>query len=515
MTVCYTWFHERFRVLPVDASEETVRIYARAYILMLLSSQLFADKNANRVHLRWLPYLASMDDLGRYSWGSAALAWLYRCLCRGTNRNVVNLASPLQLLQSWIFWRFPSLRPSGFDVFGFPLASRWATYLPRNDAVDQRVVAARLSLDRLRFHDFVWEPYSSPEVAAVVHPEILVDEHRRLWTAVTSLIYFAAIEWHQVDRVVPQFGGVQHLPQFALNIDWLHAKDGRGGDRWFPRYYQEWHLHWENRVDSVIPVEQVADPGPSAEYLDWWCRVGHRFLSPDVAFHDLRPIVLTEEARHRGSSQAPPRVQVPDRPDNRQVDRRRRIGTRTTDREWRWLDDRLDEDLVGADDRGVVDHRVPRRRARRQGGRDGRGRARATVRVLRDIADMLRNDDATHYRPQMPGVHSQFAEYQPLTQDVQPQLPVDLNEPAASPSDPWFALGGTPASGANPHTPHRPSSSGTQQYPPHFSTLNLEALGQQADQRPRRVRRPPLCGTGCHLLGHFDDDDSDTIEYSY
>ncbi|RYR21883.1 hypothetical protein Ahy_B03g067184 isoform B [Arachis hypogaea] len=62
-------FHERFRVLPADASEETVRIYAHAYILMLLSSYLFADKNANRVHLRWLPYLASMEDLGRYSWG--------------------------------------------------------------------------------------------------------------------------------------------------------------------------------------------------------------------------------------------------------------------------------------------------------------------------------------------------------------------------------------------------------------------------------------------------------------
>ncbi|RYR14633.1 hypothetical protein Ahy_B04g071281 [Arachis hypogaea] len=49
MTVCYTWFHERFRVLPADASEETVRIYARAYIPMLLSSQLFADKNANQL----------------------------------------------------------------------------------------------------------------------------------------------------------------------------------------------------------------------------------------------------------------------------------------------------------------------------------------------------------------------------------------------------------------------------------------------------------------------------------
>ncbi|RYR14042.1 hypothetical protein Ahy_B04g070710 isoform A [Arachis hypogaea] len=125
MTVCYTWFHERFRVLPPDVTDETVRIYARAYILMLLSSQLFADKNANRVHLRWLPYLASLDNLGRYSWGSAVLAWLYRCLCRGTNRNAVNLAGPLQLLQSWIFWRFPSLRPSGFNIFEFPLSSRY------------------------------------------------------------------------------------------------------------------------------------------------------------------------------------------------------------------------------------------------------------------------------------------------------------------------------------------------------------------------------------------------------
>ncbi|XP_015932064.1 uncharacterized protein LOC107458373 [Arachis duranensis] len=33
--------------------------------------------------------------------------------------------------------------------------------------------------------------------------------------------------------------------------------------------------------------------------------------------------------------------------------------------------------------------------------------------------------------------------------------------------------------GANPHAQHGPSSSGTQQYPTHFSTLNLEALGQQ------------------------------------
>ncbi|RYR35161.1 hypothetical protein Ahy_A10g050301 isoform C [Arachis hypogaea] len=73
---------EWFSVLPPDANEETVRIYARAYIMMLLSTQLFGDKSANRVHIRWLPFVANLDEMGRYSWGSVALAWLYRCMCR-------------------------------------------------------------------------------------------------------------------------------------------------------------------------------------------------------------------------------------------------------------------------------------------------------------------------------------------------------------------------------------------------------------------------------------------------
>ncbi|XP_072084341.1 serine/threonine-protein phosphatase 7 long form homolog [Arachis hypogaea] len=254
-TVHFTWFHERFRVLPADASKETVRIYARAYIMMLLSTQLFMDKSANRVHLHWLSFVARLDDMGSYSWGAAALAWLYRCMCRVTNRNVTNLAEPLQLLQSWIFWRFPTLRPQGFDAFSFPLASRWARYLPTSDGKEQWIIQYRLALDRLTHQDIVWEPYGSLDV----------------------------------DRVFPQLGGVQHLPEPALNIEYLHSKDGRGGDRWFPTYYRTWHHHWDERVRSMLSVQRVPDPGPSAEYLDWWHRVAHRILSPGIAFANPRP----------------------------------------------------------------------------------------------------------------------------------------------------------------------------------------------------------------------------------
>ncbi|RYR28946.1 hypothetical protein Ahy_B01g053172 [Arachis hypogaea] len=62
--------------------------------MMLLSTHLFGDKSANQIHIRWLSFVARLDDVDTYSWGSAALAWLYRCMCRVANKNARNLAGP-------------------------------------------------------------------------------------------------------------------------------------------------------------------------------------------------------------------------------------------------------------------------------------------------------------------------------------------------------------------------------------------------------------------------------------
>ncbi|RYQ90000.1 hypothetical protein Ahy_B09g096338 isoform B [Arachis hypogaea] len=196
-----TWFQETFGECPEGADEETVRRFARAYIMMLL---------------------ARLEEMGSYNWGSAALAWLYRCMCRVANRHVVKLAGPLQLLQSWIFWRFPGFRPAGYDAFSWPLASRWSGYNPGISEKGPRVQMARLKIDLLQARDM---PYSTPDVLQVVHPEVLEPRHTMLWWCVTSLIYFAVVEWHQVDRVLPQFGGVQPPPHPALNIDFLMSQE--------------------------------------------------------------------------------------------------------------------------------------------------------------------------------------------------------------------------------------------------------------------------------------------------
>ncbi|RYR32119.1 hypothetical protein Ahy_B01g057106 isoform E [Arachis hypogaea] len=195
-----TWFQETFGECPEGADEETVRRFARAYIMMLLGTQLFADKSSNRIHIRWLPFVARLEEMGGYSWGSAELAWLYRCMCRVANRHVVKLAGPLQLLQSWIFWQFPAFRPTGYDAFSWPLASRWSGYNHGISEKGPRVQMARLRIDLLQARDFIWMPYSTPDVLQVVHPEVLEPRHTMLWRCVTSLIYFAVVEWHQVDR---------------------------------------------------------------------------------------------------------------------------------------------------------------------------------------------------------------------------------------------------------------------------------------------------------------------------
>jgi hypothetical protein len=95
------WLQDTFGVLPDDANKVTVQRYAQAYILELLGGSYFADKSGEKVHLMFLPFLEDFNAAGRYSWGSVALAWLYKELCRVTDPNSYDIAGALILVQLW------------------------------------------------------------------------------------------------------------------------------------------------------------------------------------------------------------------------------------------------------------------------------------------------------------------------------------------------------------------------------------------------------------------------------
>ncbi|RYQ87187.1 hypothetical protein Ahy_B09g094660 [Arachis hypogaea] len=298
-----SWFQETFGECPEGADEKIVRRFARAYIMMLLGTQLFADKSGNRIHIRWLPYVARLEEMGTYSWGSAALAWLYRCMCRVANKHVVKLAGSLQLLQSWIFWRFPRFRPAGYDTFSWPLSSRWSGYNPSGSKKGPRVQMWRLRIDMLQDR----EPRGTLGCAS-----------RGFGASAYSIVAVCDVTdilcRHRIDRVLPQFGRVQPRPHPALNIDFLMSKDGRGGDRWFPYALQSWHLHWESQADHVLRFDVVADPGPSHEFMEWWSQHGKRFLSPEMYLGDLRAVPIPMEASQRGAGRVPDMDRVDDVP---------------------------------------------------------------------------------------------------------------------------------------------------------------------------------------------------------
>ncbi|RYR53433.1 hypothetical protein Ahy_A06g028544 [Arachis hypogaea] len=58
---------ETFGELPDGADAPTVRRYAWVYIIKLLGTQLFGDKSGTRIHIRWLAYVARLEDMGGYS----------------------------------------------------------------------------------------------------------------------------------------------------------------------------------------------------------------------------------------------------------------------------------------------------------------------------------------------------------------------------------------------------------------------------------------------------------------
>ncbi|XP_047046130.1 protein MAIN-LIKE 1-like [Lolium rigidum] len=112
----FTWIELTLHECPIEADEDTRRTYARVYLWYMISGTLFPDDGGKLAHWCWLKALTVLD--ARWSWGTAALAYLYRQLdeaCRrtGSKTGSGGIGGCMLLLSVWSWDRLSVGRPSG------------------------------------------------------------------------------------------------------------------------------------------------------------------------------------------------------------------------------------------------------------------------------------------------------------------------------------------------------------------------------------------------------------------
>ncbi|KAL5137600.1 Protein MAIN-LIKE 1 [Glycine soja] len=234
-----------------------------AYLLHLLGCTLFANKSATNVHVVYLEALRDLSMTERYAWGVAAL------LNDASMSHSQQLGGYITLLQD-------------YDEAS-PRACRWIA--TKKTVKSIHTPSYRERLDRLRIPDVCWIPYGE-------HREVR-DFHVRSCYSGPVAVYY------RPERVVRQFGYTQTIPA-PLVDSWVSYDDIH--DRW---------MHYE---DHIVPTGEVCVvPGAcSSDYIDWFFRISHPFMTPG---HAVDPLPHGHAPQPRVVPQAPqtdiPRVPEP------------------------------------------------------------------------------------------------------------------------------------------------------------------------------------------------------------
>ena len=108
----YKWLDAQFAApLVANADDKVMQQNVRYHLLVRMGVLLFMDKSADQVSLLTLPLFNPISNARQYSWGSAALAWLYRQLCSASKKDAMQIGGALLLVQLWAYSRFPQICP--------------------------------------------------------------------------------------------------------------------------------------------------------------------------------------------------------------------------------------------------------------------------------------------------------------------------------------------------------------------------------------------------------------------
>ncbi|XP_050259800.1 serine/threonine-protein phosphatase 7 long form homolog [Quercus robur] len=544
--------------LPEDATEIQIHRYARCYILALVGDKLFMDKSGDRVHLMFLEFMHNLRDPRQYSWGSGCLAWLYRELCRASEKGASQIGGACTLVQYWAWVRLPFLcpriePPPGCDYGPWPyapLAFKWVRVRsPKSRPGGTALIRYREQLVTMQPDQIVWQPYE----ADFGHlPEFCV-AGRDTWTARVPLLCFCIVERHYPDRVLRQFGLAQQQPDDVFYEDRLHKIDLRGK---VEKNWREEHgpyiISWEMRRQQLCHAPpQIGEMPRDHAYYVWYRPVTRKYVDRNSAKLDImiqshlallamlpegseahnhvrrvlnnvvglgRDPVANEEADN-GQETEPTATEIPSTsaaPISTRTRAQRAIASPSTSAaRGRGRPATASPSTSATRGRGMPATASPSTSAAR-----GRGRRATTPRVVTS-PEMPAPIPHSSPQPEVPP-HIPDASLQPEVRSPSPpsqpnfDLGIDDNvTPPILPETPSYpptsSTAPTPGLYLEHHYPPTASSSdplgppvGIDTVQPHTDVPNEHPPHQPSPPRgrPQRTRRAPICGTGGHKIGH-------------
>lgn len=97
--VTLEWIRALFAECPINPTEEELKQRARGFLWYLLGCTLFTNKSGNKISVYYLECLSVLEDIGKWAWGSAALAMLYKNLGQATRKDCKQIAGYLPILE--------------------------------------------------------------------------------------------------------------------------------------------------------------------------------------------------------------------------------------------------------------------------------------------------------------------------------------------------------------------------------------------------------------------------------
>ncbi|KAK1696530.1 hypothetical protein QYE76_013227 [Lolium multiflorum] len=255
----FAWIRTNFgELLPEGANEDSIKTYTRVYLWYMISRTLFADSGGKLAHWCWLKALTVLER--RWSWGTAALAYLYRQLdeaCRRTGSG--GIGGCLLLLSVWSWDRLSVGQPRILKARPWPHyrhnLDREPTWAYLWDNVSEMTSDPKImyrhyteELDTLTAEQVDWEPYGTyyhiGAGMADLNPKCV--EEARFWRMRCPLICMWLVEYHQPHRVMRQFGLYQECPPQWQDTDHaLHRLD-----RQRQRKITDWPVHHRGHVTA-------------------------------------------------------------------------------------------------------------------------------------------------------------------------------------------------------------------------------------------------------------------------